>query len=89
MDNKFNFVCGVGVENVDVVDLQTAKKIKELGFCEPTYWYWQDKDLPFVEHGLKRVKYKSKRMNHNMYDDFIYSAPTRDELNDWLKKQKI
>ncbi len=79
-----SFLCGVGVENVDVVDLETAKYIKELGFDKPTHWYWQDKTLPYVEKGLKRVKYKQRRRNHNKYDEWIYSAPTRDELMRWV-----
>jgi len=79
-----SFLCGVGLENVDVVDLETAKYIKKLGFDKPTHWYWQDKKLTFVERGLKRVKYKQRRMNHNKYDEWIYSAPTRDELVRWI-----
>jgi hypothetical protein len=79
-----SFLCGVGIENVDVVDLETAKHIKKLGFDKPTHWYWQDKTLPFVEKGLKRVKYEQRRMNHNKYDEWIYSAPTRDELVHWI-----
>jgi len=71
-------------ENVDVVDLETAKYIKKFGFDKPTHWYWQDKSLPFVEKGLKRVKYKQRRRNHNKYDEWIYSAPTRDELVRWI-----
>lgn len=52
MENiKANFLCGVGIENVDVVDLETAKHIKKLGFNKPTHWYWQDKTLPYVEKG--------------------------------------
>lgn len=76
--------CGVGIENVDVVDLETAKYIKNLGFDRPTQWYWQDKTLTFVEKGLKRVKMGKRRMNHNKYDEWIYSAPTRDELMRWV-----
>lgn len=79
------FLCGVGIENVDVVDLETAKLIKNLGFNNPTHWYWQDKTLPYVEKGLKRVKHKQRRMNHNKYDDWIYSAPTREEFTHWVK----
>lgn len=26
------------------------------------------------------------RMNHNKYDEWIYSAPTMDEVIKWLKK---
>ena len=79
-----SFLCAVGIENVDVVDLETAKYIKKLGFDKPTHWYWQDKTLKFVEKGLKRVKMGKRRMNHNKYDEWIYSAPTRDELVRWV-----
>jgi hypothetical protein len=78
------FLCGVGIENVDIVDLETAKYIKKLGFDTPTHWYWQDKTLPFVEKGLKRVKMGKRRMNHNKYYEWIYSAPTREELVCWV-----
>lgn len=78
------FIRGVGIENVDVVDLETAKCIKKLGFNKPTHWYWQDKTLPFVEKGLKRVKLNQRRMDHNKYDEWIYSAPTRDEFVRWV-----
>lgn len=80
-----NFLFGVGIEQVDVVDLDTAKYLKSIGYNKPSHWYWQDKTLSFVEKGLKRVKYKQRRMNHNKYDEWIYSAPTRDEVNSWLK----
>ena len=85
-DNKIiaSFLCGVGLENVDVVDLKTAKYLKQLGFNKPTHWYWLDKDLQFVNRGLKRVKMDKRRMNHNRYDEFIYSAPTRGELVRWV-----
>ncbi len=79
-----SFLCGVGIENVDVVDLNTAKKIKEMGFNEPTHWYWVDEELPFVKKGIKRVKIGKRRMRHNNYDSFIYAAPTRTEFNKWL-----
>ena len=79
-----NFLSGVGLEKVDVVDLETAKHLKKCGFDNPTHWYWQDKTLTFVEKGLKRVKYGEKRMNHNKYDEWIYSAPTREEVVSWL-----
>jgi hypothetical protein len=29
----------VGIENVDVVDLETAKHLKKCGFDKPTHWY--------------------------------------------------
>lgn len=71
----------------DVVDLETAKELKKNNFSIPTHWYWQYKTLPFVESGLKRVKYGKRKMNHNKYDDFIYSAPTKEEVAVWLRKK--
>jgi hypothetical protein len=82
-DLKSSFLCGVGIEKVDITDLETSKHIKELGFNLPTHWYWLDENLPYVEKGLYRVKMDKRRMNHNNYDSFIYSAPTREELLKW------
>ena len=62
-DIRANFLCGVGLENVDVVDLETAKHIKKLGFNKPTHWYWLDKELSFVPKGLKRVKMHKRRID--------------------------
>ena len=67
----------------DVVSLEVAKQLKKDGFNLPTYHYYLDEDLPFVEKGLKRVKLVHRRMNHNKYDEFIYSAPTQKELKKW------
>lgn len=72
----------------NVVDLNTSKYLKSIGYNKPSHWYWQDKDLYFVEKGLKRVKIHKRRMNHNKYDDFIYSAPTKNEVIHWLKHIK-
>jgi len=72
---------------IDVVDLETAKYLKSIGYNKPTYWYYLDKDLPFNRKGLKRVKLDKRRMNHNKFDDFIYSAPTREEFKIWLRKR--
>lgn len=76
----------ISVGDIDVVDLESAKRIKSEGFDKPTYWYWMDGELTFVEKGLKRVKMGKRRMNHNKYDEWIYSAPTKDEFFNWLKK---
>lgn len=80
------YLCGVDGKNIDVVDLDTAKHLKLCGFDKPTHWYWLDKDLQFVHKGLKRVHMGKRRMNHNKYDEFIYSAPTREETKRWIKK---
>lgn len=72
--------------NTEIVSLEQAKHLKELGFNYPTYHYYLDKDLAYVPMGLKRVKVGKRRMSHNKYDDFIYSAPTPDELKNWKNK---
>jgi len=79
-----------GISNLksDVAPLELAKQLKKRGFDKPTHHYWLDKDLTFVKKGLKRVKAGKRRMNHNKYDDFIYSAPTKDEMIKWARKMK-
>jgi hypothetical protein len=79
-----SFVSGVGYDNEEVVDLQTAKCIKANGFNKPTHYYYIDGNVPYVENGLKRVKMNKRRMNHNKDDDFIYSAPTKSECVRWV-----
>lgn len=83
--NELHFLSEVGIEKCDVVDLDSAKYLKLNGFNSPTHYYWLDTDLQFVDKGLKRVKQGSRRMNHNNYDEFIYSAPTKDDVIKWMK----
>jgi hypothetical protein len=86
MNNIPNFIYSVGYDGLDVADLETSKHLKSLGFNEPTYYYWLDTSkIAFVERGLKRVKMNKRRMNHNKYDEFIYSAPTKEQTNKFLK----
>ena len=84
INNKLHFLSGVGIEEIDVVDLETAKYLKGIGYDKPTHWYWLDKTLPFVNKGLKRVKLGDRKMNHNNYDEWIYSAPTKEEVTHWI-----
>jgi len=84
---KLIFLCYVGVDAEEIINLEGAKILKHLGYNKPSHWYWQDKTLPYVEKGLKRVKYKQRRRNHNKYDEWIYSAPTMDEVIKWFKKR--
>lgn len=62
----------VDIDDTTVAVLETAKYLKNKG----------------VYKGLKRVKYKQRRMNHNKYDEFIYSAPTQEQAFKWLKNNK-
>ena len=82
--NKLQYLSGVGIEEVDVVDLESAKYLKKLGYNKPTHYYWLDEELPFVNKGLKRVKLGDRKMNHNKYNEFIYSAPTKEEVTHWM-----
>ena len=71
-----------------IVDLEFAKRLKAEGYSKPTEYYWQDKDLSFVKKGLKKTK-NGEKMNHNEYDEFIYSAPTLREGVEWLHGKSI
>lgn len=82
--NCIEFIENVGVDKTTLVTLESAKKLKEEGFNKPSHYFYLDKDdLPGVNKGLKRVKYGERRMNHNNTDAFIYSAPTKEELESW------
>lgn len=83
--NEKNIIEKLNLES-EVVTLDEAKKLKNDGFNLPTFYYYLDKDLQFVEKGLKRVKLDARRMNHNKFDEFIYSAPTKQMVDKWLKK---
>lgn len=84
--NSIKFLCGAGLENVDIVDLDSAKHLKICGFNEATHWYWLDKDISYVKSGLKRVKMNARRVNSNKFSDFMYSAPTRKQVIKWIKR---
>jgi hypothetical protein len=70
-----------------IVDLDVAKEIKKSGFSLPTEFYYLDKDLPFVEKGLKRNE-NGDKINHNEFDEYIYSAPTTEEYEYWKTSKK-
>tara|TARA_Y100001937_G_C6908380_1_gene236455 strand:- start:60 stop:350 length:291 start_codon:yes stop_codon:yes gene_type:complete len=70
------------------VDLELAKRLKEEGYSKPCEYYWQDRDLPFSLSGLKATK-NGEKINHNRYDDFIYSAPPLSEAIFWLHGKNI
>lgn len=71
-----------------IADLELCKKLRIEGYSKPTEYYWQEKDLPYVKSGLKRMK-DGKKINHNKYEDFFFSAPTKQEAIDWLIGKKI
>lgn len=71
-----------------LVDLELAKRLKEKGYSKPCEYYWQAADLPFSVSGLKKTK-KGEKMNHNIYDEYIYSAPSFSEAIRWLKNENL
>ena len=72
----------------DLVSVEEAKSLKAEGFNLPCYFYYLDKDISFVNKGIRRVKLDDRRMNHNRYDDFIYSVPTNSQAEKWRKKNQ-
>lgn len=71
-----------------LVDLELAKRLKSEGYWRPCEYFYQDKELPFCASGLKKTK-NGELMNHNQYDNFIYSAPTLKEGVDYLLGKNI
>jgi hypothetical protein len=68
-----------------IVNLELAKRLKTEGYKKPCEYYYQDKELPFSKSGLKRMK-NGELLNHNEYDDFIYSAPSLNDAANFLGK---
>lgn len=59
-------------------------QLKEKGFREDCFGYYQSKDISYVEKGLKFGSAKHIG-NHNIYDDFICSAPLYQQVVDWFR----
>jgi hypothetical protein len=72
----------------NLVDLELAKRLKAEGYSIPCEYYWLDIDLPFSASGLKRMK-DGEKMNHNAYDEFVYSAPLEEDAIKWLHGKSI
>ncbi len=71
-----------------LVSLEIAKELKSQGYHKPCEFYYLDKDLPFCPKGLGQTKH-GRKINHNRFDDFIYSAPTISEAFDYVVGTKI
>jgi hypothetical protein len=78
-ENNFSFI-------FQPVNLELAKILKKEGYKKTCEFYWQDRDLSFSISGLKKTK-NGKKMNHNKYDDFIYSAPLFGEAISWIYRK--
>lgn len=72
----------------NLVPLDMAKQLKSEGYHKPCKYFYQDKDLPHSPKGLKCCKNNDK-LNHNKYEEFIYSAPTVKEAVDYLIGKKM
>ena len=70
------------------VSLELAIRLKAEGFSLPTVHFYQNKVLPFNPKGLKSSK-NGEKLDHNKYDDFIYSAPLEKDGINWLIGKKM
>ena len=75
----------LNLEILDIVSLKLAKKLKKEGFSLPTKYFYQDKNILYSSKGLKHMK-NNKKLNHNKYDNFIYSAPDNITAIRFLRK---
>lgn len=64
------------VTTYEPVSLEQAKLLKSLGYKKPCYFYYVDTDVPYVPRGMRNSE---RRMNHNRYDNFVYSAPDKND----------
>lgn len=64
--------------NYNPVTLEEAKRLKMFGYSEVSYAYYVDADIPHVQRGMR---FGDEPMNHNNFDDFIYSAPSKNDAN--------
>ena len=70
----------------NIVQIEVAKQLKFLGFDGKCEYFYQDVDLPYSERGLKKTK-NGELLNHNAFDEFVYSAPNTIVAVDWMLKQ--
>lgn len=75
------------MQNPLIVSLEEAKELKSKGFNLPTEHYYLDREVPYGSSGLNKLDYGQK-LNHNDYDDYIYSAPTKEVALKFLEESK-
>lgn len=68
--------------------LEVAKILKILGFDKPVTFYHRTKNFRFAKAGLSKCK-DDEVLNHNEYDDFIYSAPANHEARQWAINRTV
>lgn len=70
-----------------VVTLERAKELKILGFDQPCEWYYCTENNNHVPVGLFKNEDEVK-LDWNRVDEFVYSAPTKNDIDDWFKEMK-
>ena len=75
------------LEGEQLVSLEKAQELKALNFSANTKYYYLEKNMSFVDAGLKWCKNDDK-MNHNKFN-FVCSAPTIIEVEEWIKKKNM
>ena len=86
LEDNSGFLCENG--EFGPATLEFSKVLKEIGFNKKVRAYWLDKELPHTKKGLRISTKREAFINHNAFDEFIYSAPTKEEVTNWLKTKK-
>lgn len=76
------------LKNETPVNLTIAMFLKKYGYNKKCEYFWQDRDFTYSKSGLKQNK-NGKTLNNNKYDDFIYSAPTFEKTETWLRDNNL
>lgn len=77
--------------NEDFVSFDIAKKLKEKGFKEKCFAYYNDND---IEYNYESIMFNNEMwISHNSYDnlwhrDYI-DAPTISQVLKWLREEKL
>jgi hypothetical protein len=69
------------------INLELAMQLKIDGYNKPTEYFYQTINLSYSKKGLKKTK-NGLKMNHNKFDEFIYSAPFYSEYSCYITNIK-
>jgi hypothetical protein len=75
-----------------VVSLELAKKMKELGFAQQSLFWWQYTDFPLKNGTRWELKYKNQIRESDLelsHPDDIFSTYTVGELGYFLEKENF
>lgn len=74
------------LEDVPVVTLDTAKRLKADGFNLPTNFYFVDEKSSPTDSAKYVLRCGKGRMNYNdSKESNVYAAPSKTELKGWIK----